>query len=144
MDSEFNDNIDKLIAAYPIVFKNVDKTTYSDLPDGWYELVDKLCADISELLEAELKNNPDSSEEPLFSVLQIKEKFGGLRFYFMMNTKNDTLHKQVQNLVDVAEDASYSMCQETGKPGVLCKKNSHYQTYCEDIRNERGYRIIGN
>jgi abortive infection bacteriophage resistance protein len=144
MDQELSENIDRLIAKYPVVFKHRDKTTYYDLPNGWYELVDNLCAKLSCLLEEELKTTPDTSDAPLFYVFQIKEKFGGLRFYFTMNTENENLYKQVQTLIDIAEDSSYSLCQETGTVGTLCKKNSHYQTYCPQVCAERNYTPIGN
>jgi len=140
----YPDQIDSLITKYPVVFKNLDTTMFHSLPSGWYWIADKLCADLTPILEEALKANPDTPEEPLFSVLQIKEKFGGLRFYYMMNTNNDDLYRKVQSLVDHAEDASYETCQVTGKPGVLSKHRSHYMTLCEESRESMGYKAIDN
>jgi hypothetical protein len=127
------DQIDKLIQDYPVVFRHMDTTTFSNL-----------CSNLTPLLEEALQENPETPEEPLFSILQIKEKFGGLRFYYTMNTKNDDLYRKVQAMVDNAEDASYETCQITGKPGVLCKSGSWYMTLCEESRISMGYKIIGN
>ena len=43
--------------------------------DGWYDIIFHLC----ERLEPLIANLDDSGEQ--FQVLQVKEKFGGLRFY---------------------------------------------------------------
>jgi hypothetical protein len=138
------DTLDKLIEQYPIVFKHLDKTGYHNLPAGWYKIMNRLCSELSVILEEALEVNPESPDEPLFSVLQVKEKFGGLRFYYMMNTKDDELYRRIQTSVDNAEDTSYSTCQITGNIGVLCKDGSHFMTLCEDSRISMGYKIVGN
>jgi hypothetical protein len=138
------DQLDKLISNYPIVFKHLDKTISHNLPAGWYKIVDKLCSELTPILEEALEESPETPEEPLFSVLQVKEKFGGLRFYYMMNTKDDELYRRIQTAVDNAEDTSYSTCQITGNIGVLCKDGSHFMTLCEDSRISMGYKIVGN
>ena len=138
------DQIEKLIQEYPVVFKHMDTTSYNNLPAGWYSIVDTLCSDLTQILEEELAINPEIPDEPLFSVLQVKEKFGGLRFYYMMNTDNKEFSEKVMRLIDGAEDASYVTCQITGKPGVLCKSGSWYMTLCEESRISMGYKIIGN
>jgi len=138
------DQLDKLISNYPIVFKHLDKTICHNLPAGWYNIVDKLCSELTPIIEEALEETPETPEEPLFSVLQVKEKFGGLRFYYMMNTNNDDLYKKIQTLVDNAEDASYVTCQITGKMGALSKSGSHYMTLCEESRTSMNYKIVGN
>ena len=146
--SDFIDNhpdtLDKLIEQYPIVFKHLNKTGYHNLPAGWYKIMNRLCSELSVLLEEALEANPENPDEPLFSVLQVKEKFGGLRFYYMMNTKDDELYRRIQTAVDTAEDTSYSTCQITGNIGVLCKDGSHFMTLCEESRISMGYKIVGN
>lgn len=89
---------------------------------GWYGLLDALCTKI----EAELiKTNNDKEEYP-FQVEQIKEKFGGLRFY--ISSANDTIY----NFINEAENKSYKICELCGQQGKaytiqgwmlsLCKK----------------------
>ena len=48
-------------------------------------------------------------------ILQIKEKFGGLRFYCNSYKVTPTL----QLLVDAAENYSYRVCEECGKHGAI-------------------------
>ena len=139
---EYADPIDKLIEDYPSVFKGmVDSSPYS-LPSGWYLLVDKLCSDLSVLLDEERKNIKEDPEQPLFMLLQIKEKFGGLRFYYMMNTDNDKLYHEIRKLIDTAEDESYKICEVTGKPGNLCRSGMHYHTFCEEVRIKNEYEVV--
>lgn len=49
-------------------------------------------------------------------VLQIKEKFGGLRFYF--TGPEGEGYEYLQALVDAAEAASYHICEECGESGI--------------------------
>ena len=141
---EYADPIDKLIEDYPSVFKDMTHGSAYDLPSGWYLLVDKLCSDLSVLLDEERKNTKEDPNHPLFSVLQIKEKFGGLRFYYMMNTENKDFYKNICNKIDQAEDASYKTCEITGKPGKLSKSGMYYHTFCEEVRINNGYEIVDN
>lgn len=53
----------------------------------------------------------DRSEYENFQVTQIKEKFGGLRFYY--GGGNDKVFKLTQK----AENKSYKICESCGKPG---------------------------
>lgn len=141
---EHPDVLDALVAKYPSVFKNMDNGSICSLPTGWYNLMDRLCEDLSVLLDEERAKATEQPEQPLFTVLQIKEKFGGLRFYYMMNTENEELHKKAMKLIDIAEDTSYNVCEVTGQPGTLCKSGWHFHTYCDEIRIKRGYEQVGH
>lgn len=71
------------------------------IQDGWRDLV---CDLIDQL---------DSLQVP-FEILQIKEKFGGLRFY----TYAKDAPKEFRALVEKAEAASLSLCEDCGGVGV--------------------------
>jgi hypothetical protein len=88
--------------------------------DGWYKLIDELSAKL----------------EPLGVVAaQVKEKFGGLRFY--LETGSD----EAWDLVSKAEEQSYKICErcgETGRP----RGRGWIKTLCDeceekDRNNER-------
>ena len=66
--------------------------------DGWYDLVFNLMADIQQL-------------NTNVKVLQIKEKFGGLRFY--VNSASEEIHE----LICKAEEKSEIICEFTGNQG---------------------------
>ena len=139
---DYFDPLDKLIQEFPVVFQNVDNSSEYSLPSGWYNILYNLCEELTPILIEERSKIAEDSEQPLFSVLQIKEKFGGLRFYYMMNTENRELYNKIQRLIDIAEDKSYDTCQITGKPGTLCKKGWHFMTLSEEVRNAHGFEVI--
>jgi hypothetical protein len=63
---------------------------------------------------------------------QIKEKFGGLRFYISGGT---TL---MEALISSAESSSYSICEECSKPGERCTAGSSWiLTLCESCKVAR-------
>lgn len=139
---DYSDPLDKLIQEFPAVFQNLDNSSEYSLPIGWYNILYNLCEELTPILIEERSKIAEDSEQPLFSVLQIKEKFGGLRFYYMMNTENRELYNKIQRLIDIAEDKSYDTCQITGKPGTLCKKGWHFMTLSEEVRNAQGFEVV--
>ena len=67
--------------------------------DGWFDLIYRLCED---LVDMEVPED--------FEVLQVKEKFGGLRFYVNGATED------VMDRINKAEEESYSICENCGEP----------------------------
>lgn len=88
--------------------------------DGWFSLLWDLC----EGIEKELKNIKKEIEYP-FEVFQVKEKFGGLRFY--TNWSTDEIYK----LINEAEDKSYTICEQCGKPGTV-RDGGWITTLCDE------------
>jgi hypothetical protein len=64
--------------------------------DGWFKLIDRLSS-VLEPLDVE--------------AVQVKEKFGGLRFY-IRGGQDD-----VYNYIEVAEEESLKTCETCGRPG---------------------------
>lgn len=95
--------------------------------DGWFELIKRLCEDI----EIELNKKENINLKKSFEVVQVKEKFGGLRFY--TGPTKDKIFK----LIDKAEEESYHICEECGKKGVLRNVNNWYLTLCLKHYKER-------
>lgn len=88
---------------------------------GWFNLVDRLCSN----LEHHVQQLPEELRNDCY-VVQIKEKFGGLRFYMNQTTP------YMDGAISLAESMSYSICEECGAPGqrqagsyiqVLCNKH---------------------
>ena len=100
--------------------------------DGWFDLVYKLSEDI----ESQLNRDPKVASQ--FYVLQVKEKFGGLRFY------TGPSNKLIDQLVSEAEDRSFTVCEFCGDPGTP-RGGSWVQTLCgpceERINNEGTIRV---
>lgn len=123
--------------------------------DGWFNILDRACALIrnhinwrrqqiesaqkfnSELAKAkadDFENWPDAwlrepreVPEPVEQVvaLQVKEKFGGLRFYYSGGDD------YIRGVVSMAEEMSYRTCEECGAPGTT-DKGGWIRTLCEE------------
>jgi hypothetical protein len=59
------------------------------------------------------------------AVYQIKEKFGGLRFY-VGEASFDLL-----DAIDEAEEKSFTICEKCGEPGKLTSVRGWMKTLCE-------------
>lgn len=88
--------------------------------DGWFDLIWKLCEDIEKL-------NP--REE--FRVVQVKQKFGGLRFYI-----NGARSEKVLDLIHEAEQKSYTTCERCGNKGRLLE-GGNWQSLCKECEEKR-------
>lgn len=109
----------KLYKKYPELFKGRNKPITESLmsfgfenDDGWYQLIDQLCADICEHCK--------KTERTIPEVIQVKEKFGGLRFYI------DSADDQIYDLIQEAEEKSNSICELCGKPSVIRRTKSNW------------------
>ncbi len=73
------------------------------------------------------------------AVLQIKEKLGGLRFYYSLPSKVSNAKRQVfERKRRHAEEASFSICERCGKPGELVRFEGHpLFTACKSCRDAR-------
>lgn len=89
--------------------------------EGW----DKLLIPIFEYIE---KYN--SEHEDVIDILQIKEKFGGLRFYTNKYTPD------LRNLISTAEELSFKTCEICGKPGET-SGTGWISTLCKECLNNK-------
>jgi len=88
---------------------------------GWQPLVDELHAQINVIVGDH-------------QILQIKEKFGGLRYYYTLSGATADQIAQVRDLVGVAEHASFSICEECGEPGEPFTLGGYVSTRCIEHR----------
>jgi len=102
-------------------FKGMHNGDYFPTGKGWKKLVFKLVDDI---------NKMDSSIE----VLQVKEKFGGLRFYIGATESNK--YKEIDVLIDIAEQESYHICESCGTTKGVSTKGSWVKTFCDKCRTK--------
>ena len=77
--------------------------------EGWWPILQALCANIQHYLNWK---NREGEVVPQVVVAQIKEKFGGLRFYY------DGGDDRVQGMVSMAESWADKSCEECGAPGT--------------------------
>jgi len=63
-------------------------------------------------------------------ICQIKEKFGGLRFYI------NSAPREVHDLISEAENKSYTICEECGNDGSLRNDKRWWKTLCDSCEND--------
>jgi hypothetical protein len=92
--------------------------------DGWFDILWRLCEDLEPLVAALEKQTERS-----FEILQVKEKFGGLRFY--VNHANDAIRQRIK----VAQQESFRTCEVCGQPGK-CREVGRIKTLCDEHASE--------
>jgi hypothetical protein len=83
-----------------------------DHDDGWFDLEWKLCEALEKVVP------------PKYKLMQIKEKFGTLRWYDEGNTKEG------DDLVEEAEKESGKVCEVCGGLGYFCSSGYWVKTLC--------------
>lgn len=78
-----------------------------DCDEGWFSLIEELHAELVQI-------------DPNYQLVQVKEKFGGLRFY--------ADGKEIRDVIGKYERLSFSVCEVTGNPGVLMRKHGVFKT----------------
>lgn len=94
------------------------------LPDGWVQLVDELHEDL-------IKICPD------YKIVQVKEKFAGLRYY--VELPRDIDHETADSFrerVSTAERRSYTICDVCGSPGEV-REGGWISTLCDEHNKGR-------
>ena len=66
-----------------------------------------------------------------FKVLQVKEKFGGLRFYFRPH------NEEFLTIAKAAEALSFKVCEDCGAEGERDDDSLWIRTLCEGCKKER-------
>jgi hypothetical protein len=91
--------------------------------DGWFDILWRLCVDLEPLV-AEF----EATSGQKFEVLQVKEKFGGLRFY--VNCRKE---EAIRQRIGAAARESFHTCEICGQPGTL-REDRWIKTLC-DLHN---------
>jgi hypothetical protein len=100
---------------------------------GWWPIIESLCANIQSHTDWWNKNRETRPVVEQVVVEQIKEKFGGLRFYY--SGGDDT----VAGMVRMAEAWASVTCEDCGVPGIS-RSGGWIKTLCERHEAERQER----
>jgi len=93
---------------------------------GWWPILDEACQQIEAINRKIAETNPDS----VIIAHQIKEKFGGLRFY--TNFCND----EVDAIIRLAEEQCSKTCESCGALGKLYTTGYWLSTDCEKCKRD--------
>ena len=108
--------------------------------DGWLSIIDNLCKEIVNHIDNQRKALDykkergelvcdEDYENIKITVQQVKEKYGGLRFYIYNGDE------YVRGMIDFAESFSYKICESCGNPGKL-KSEGWWRTLCDPCRSD--------
>jgi hypothetical protein len=117
----------RLVERWPTWFNTGGDIRHTAMPrgfehnDGWFDILWRLCEDLEPLI-AQMEQEVGCQ----FEVLQVKEKFGGLRFY--VNCRNDAAIRQ---RIDAAIRESFHICEVCGQPGRQ-RKGDWSRTLCDE------------
>lgn len=132
----------QLFHKHAVLFK--DSNVALEVGDGWYTLLDKLCEVLTFKFNCALKELENCKEDKMLDtyrailddeaerlpkVLQIKEKFGALRFYVIGASAEALIQ------IDFAEHLSSSVCEICGAIGQIAVNSGWMQSMCERCRN---------
>lgn len=114
---------DSLPWADQPVFKSVD------CGPGWWGIIRRLDAGLKEIA-------------PDYQVMQVKEKFGGLRYY-VTGIPRDVWEK-ASELDRAAEAESFETCEECGRPASTSSGRGYWiRTLCDEDRAAYEARRLG-
>jgi hypothetical protein len=128
-----------------------DHSAHPEVGSGWIPLIDKLTSMINNKIETIknynegwLKNKvvtPEKYESNKklmenFKIVQIKEKFGGLRFY--IEGTDYKVHQDIHGWVQFAEAMSYELCEVCGTNQGLGSTSGWMRTICESCATDIG------
>lgn len=137
MKKEF---VEKLHQDFPNLYRNkID----IGVGNGWYSLIRDLSQKLENIILEDISKGVPGNE--LCRPIQIKEKFGSLRYYILGKT-NDNYYKEIR----IAEKISGETCENCGDKAnnnYIYKKNHYWHlTLCAKCHEKRdnGKRAFDN
>lgn len=130
-EDKYDEFVAKLEAKYPEMFSE----PYGGIcvGEGWWPIIEALCDQIHHHIKFKNEqrdrwNRGEGCEQVV--VRQIKEKFGGLRFYY------DGGDDMVDGMVRMAESWAARACEECGAPGKS-RSGGWIRTLCDEHEAQR-------
>jgi hypothetical protein len=117
----------RLVERWPTWFNTGGDIRCTAMPrgfthdDGWFDTVWRLCGDLEPLAAAF-----EQASGSQFEVLQVKEKFGGLRFYV-----NCRRNEAIRQRIGIAADESFRTCEVCVQSGAL-REAGRIKTVCDE------------
>lgn len=119
-----------LYTTYPTVFPPKNRDLADDpfrywgfqVEDGWFGLIEEAAKHLATVAA---------------HVVQVKQKFGGLRIYVEPNDFNCPIDPETSKLLADIEARSYDVCEICGQPSRKDKPKNWSSTFCvacDDIR----------
>ena len=128
MSEEYEVFAKKMETAYPKMF--AEPYGGFAVGAGWYPILETLCANIQSHIDWRVKQGKDIAQ---VEVSQIKEKFGGLRFYYSGGDD------EISGMVRMAEAWADIACEDCGAAGKR-RSGGWIRTLCDRHEEEHQER----
>ena len=128
----------ELTKKFPLLYQYVTEITKPLIPmafgfefgDGWFNIISNLSERIEEY------NRTVTNPDLLVKAFQVKEKYGGLRFYI------GGAPNEIHDLIEKTEDESLSTCEDCGSPGDMAVSGGWYKTLCDSCMLKLNYNRL--
>ena len=117
----------EMYEKYPKTLKGL---SYFEINEGWNELIEEITFKI------EVINNKYSPSSYIRAA-QIKQKFGGLRYYISIEDVEEQDVKYVYDIIAEAENRSFTICEYCSSPAKTSKGRTYVETLCNEHRTSR-------
>ena len=128
-----SDKLHQYIEDFPRLFENGTPSLGLTVGSGWRRLLRDLCSKI----DKELPEDHD------FSILEVSESFGELRFYVNLGSLPEEKAQRIEKLINEAKDRSLKTCEFCGQEGgetISC--SGWYKTLCEEHRQSMSAKAV--
>lgn len=120
----------KLFLRCPIIYRGHREDPQRNLMyfgfecrDGWHHIIYDLSVAIEAIAQDKKQNGVPEHQLPI--VNQVKQQFGGLRFYI------SNCNGEVHDLISDAEDKAAKTCETCGEPRSLLDHEGWLHTLCD-------------
>jgi hypothetical protein len=127
---------EQLIQKYPKIFQqyegNPGMVNWFGVPDGWLPVIDKLCGSMQRYIDNHISYTKNGEYRPAqVTCSQMKEKFGGLRFY------TDGHDEVVEGMINMAEYICSYTCQECGSEDNIGHTSGWITVLCQNCARDK-------
>ncbi len=124
--------LEELFEKYPKIFELMKDSYYSissGVPNAWLQTLDWMCGAIQQHIDN--RNEHNKHLEPINQLIceQIKDKYGGLRFYYY---GGDEVCK---GIVDMAEYILWETCENCGTHDNIITTKGWISRICEGCKD---------
>jgi len=112
---------------YPKTLKGL---SYFEINEGWKGLVEEITSKIETI-------NNKYSPSSYVRAAQVKQKFGGLRYYISIEDVEEQDVRYVYDMIAEAEKRSFTICEYCGSPANTSRDRFYGATLCDEHRTSR-------
>lgn len=134
---------EELIQKYPKIFQdykgNPERVNWYGVPKGWLPVIDKLCGAIQSYIDNVTRYSEGKTyKAPQVTCTQMKEKFGGLRFYVEGGDDH------TDGMIYMAEHLCDNTCQDCGAEEDLGMTSGWISVLCRNCVIAHGDRAMNS